>query len=113
MTKIGKQFDHVVGFALISMLVASSCSAGTIGQKRCMTLDKQLSGVTHKAKDPTPKSVDDLAEKARGLCSRGKTAQGLRAYAKALKVMGSQPIFPSEQQPNAQTSTQPKARIKS
>lgn len=100
MSTFGKQFG-VIGFALVSMFVASSCLAGTIGQKRCLILDKQLSGITHQAKDPAPKSVGDLAEKARTLCSRGKTAQGLRAYAKALKMMGSQPVFPSEQQPNA------------
>ena len=109
MSTIGKQIGNIIGFALVSMLLASSCTAGTIGQKRCTTLDKQLSGLTHSAKNPAPKGVGDLAAKARGLCSKGKTAQGLRAYAKALKIMGSQPIFPSEQQPNAQ----PHARIKS
>jgi hypothetical protein len=109
MSTLGKQFGTVVGFALISMVVASSCAAGTIGQKRCMTLDRQLSGVTHSAKSQTPKSVGDLAQKARGLCSRGKTAQGLRAYAKALKIMGSQPVFPSEQQPNVQLNARNKS----
>jgi hypothetical protein len=104
MSVVGKQFG-IVGFALISMLVASSCIAGTIGQKRCMTLDRQLSGLTHSAKGGTPKSVGELAEKARGLCAKGKSAQGLRAYAKALKLMGSQPIFPSEQQPKAQANS--------
>lgn len=104
MSVAGKQFGHVFGLALVSLLVASPCFAGTIGQKRCMTLDKQLSGITHTAKNPAPKTVGELAEKARALCSKGKTAQGLRAYAKALKIMGSQPVFPSEQQPNAQVN---------
>jgi hypothetical protein len=109
MSTVGKQFGKIIGFALVSLFIASSCIAGTIGQKRCLVLDKQLSGITHSAKSTTPKSVDELAEKARALCSRGKTAQGLRAYAKALKIMGSQPVFPSEQQPNAQANVRTKS----
>jgi hypothetical protein len=109
MSTVGRHFGTVAGFALVSLLVASSCLAGTIGQKRCAILDKQLSGLVHQAKNPLSKTVGDLAEKARTLCLRGKTAQGLRAYAKALKIMGSQPVFPSEQQPNSQ----PNVRIKS
>jgi hypothetical protein len=108
MSIVGKQFV-VIGFALVSMLFASSCIAGTIGQKRCMILDKQLSGITHSAKSATPKSVGDLAEKARGLCAKGKSAQGLRAYAKALKILGSQPVFPSEQQPKVQANLRNKS----
>jgi len=105
MSVVGTQFGKVIGAALISFLVASSSIAGTIGQKRCMILDKQLSGLVHKAKNPVPRSVSDLAEKAQSLCSKGKTAQGLRAYAKALKIMGSQPVFPSEQQPKARNKS--------
>ena len=108
MSVVGKHFG-VFGCALVSLVIASSCIAGTIGQKRCMVLDKQLSGITHQAKSQTPKSVGELAERARSLCSRGKTAQGLRAYAKALKLMGSQPVFPSEQQPNAQANLRNKS----
>jgi hypothetical protein len=108
MSIAGKQFV-VIGFALVSMLVASSCIAGTIGQKRCAILDKQLSGLTHSAKGATPKSVGELADKARGLCAKGKSAQGLRAYAKALKIMGSQPVFPSEQQPRLQANLRNKS----
>jgi hypothetical protein len=107
----GRQFGTIVGFALVSLLVASSCFAGTIGQKRCAILDKELSVITHSAKSPTPKAVGELAEKAETLCSKGKTAQGLRAYAKALKLVGSQPIFPSEQQINNPKSN-PKSNIR-
>jgi len=106
MSVVGTQFGKVIGIALVSSLVASSSIAGTIGQKRCMILDRELSGLVHKSKNPVPRSVSDLAEKAETLCSRGKTAQGLRAYAKALKIMGGQPVFPSEQQ-------QPNSRNKS
>ncbi len=105
MSVVGTQFGKVIGIALVSSIIASSSIAGTIGQKRCMILDKQLAGVAHKSKSPLPRSVSDLADKARILCSKGKTAQGLRAYAKALKIMGSQPVFPSEQQPNARNKS--------
>jgi len=101
MSLVGTKFGKVTGIALVLCLFASSGIAGTIGQKRCMILDKQLSGLVHKSKTPVPRSVDDLADKAQLLCSKGKTAQGLRAYAKALKIMGSQPVFPSEQPLNA------------
>lgn len=97
MPTIGKHSSKAIGLGLVFMLIASTSTAGTIGQKRCMMLDKQLVSVTHSAKASTPKSVGDLAEKAQTLCSNGKTAQGLRAYARALKIMGSQPVFPSEQ----------------
>jgi hypothetical protein len=68
-----------------------------------------LSGITHSAKSAAPKSVGELAEKARSLCAKGKSAQGLRAYAKALRIMGSQPVFPSEQQPKAQANVRNKS----
>ncbi|MDB5524827.1 MAG: hypothetical protein JWM58_2590 [Rhizobium sp.] len=99
MSGVDKKFGFIA-VCLASMLIASSSLAGTIGQKRCAVLDKQLSGITHAAKTPPPRSVDELADKARGLCAKGKTAQGLRAFARALTIMGSQPVFPSEQQPN-------------
>jgi hypothetical protein len=109
MSNFGKQFGRFIGFALVPMLIASSCPAGTIGQNRCMVLGAQLCGIVYTAKEPVPKGVGELAEKAQSLCLVGKTAQGLRAYAKALRIMGSQPVFPSEQQPN----TEANLRIKS
>jgi hypothetical protein len=53
-----------------------------------------LSGVTHTAEDAAPVTVGELTTKARGLCSQGKTAQGLRTYAKALTLVGLQPALP-------------------
>jgi hypothetical protein len=96
MSRVARKFGGVVGLALASMLVASSSMGATIGQKRCLTLDTQLSGVVQNSKQPAPKSVGTLSDKARSLCTKGKTAQGLRTYAKALKIMGSQPALPKD-----------------
>jgi hypothetical protein len=100
MSKKAGYFSIVISLAMASMFIASSSHAATIGQKRCMMLDKQLSDLVHAAKTPPSKSVSSLADKAKSLCAKGKTSQGLRDYAKALKSLGSQPILPAEQQPN-------------
>ena len=96
MSRVTRKFGSAIALALASMLVASPSMGATIGQKRCMTLDAQLSGVVQKSKQPAPKSVGTLSDKARSLCTKGKTAQGLRTYAKALKIMGSQPALPKD-----------------
>jgi hypothetical protein len=100
MSIIGTSFTKASGTILVLVLAASNCSAETIGQRRCMMLNGQLSAITQTATAPVPGTVGDLAERAHQLCLIGKTAQGLRAYAKALKIMGSHPIFPPEQQAN-------------
>lgn len=94
MSTVGKYSIPSIGIVLATLLAASSSTAGTIGQTRCLILDRQLSGVTRTADTTTPFTVSELAEKARGLCSRGKTAQGLRAYAKALTLVGSRAALP-------------------
>jgi hypothetical protein len=96
----GKHIAKAVALGLVSMLFASTCTAGTIGQSRCMALDRQLSDVRQTTRISAPQAVGELAGRAEALCSEGKTAQGLRAYAKALRILGSQPVFPGEQQPN-------------
>jgi hypothetical protein len=100
MPKAGKHLGKAAALGLVSMLFASTCSAGTIGQNRCMALDRQLSDIRQTTKVSAPQAVGELAVKAEALCSEGKAAQGLRVYAKALKILGRQPVFPSEQQPN-------------
>lgn len=108
MPTTGRHHGHAFGLALASLLFASTCTAGTVGQDRCLMLDGQLSGIRQAADIPAPKAVSALADKARTLCAAGKTAQGLRAYAKALGLMGRRPVFPAEQQAN-----QSNERIKS
>lgn len=100
MPTTGRHYGHAIGPVLASLLFASTCTAGTVGQDRCLMLDGQLSGIRRAADIPAPKAVGTLADKARMLCAAGKTAQGLRAYAKALGFMGSRPVFPAEQQAN-------------
>lgn len=94
MSIIGKYSSISIGIAFASLLAASSSPAATIGQMRCVVLDQQLSGITRTADTPTPLGVSELTEKARGLCSHGKPAQGLRAYARALDLVGRQPALP-------------------
>jgi hypothetical protein len=62
---------------------------------RCNALQDQLSdqlkahaGLARSAAAAT------MGAKARKLCAGGKQAQGLRAYAKALQLLGVQPIDP-------------------
>ena len=94
MSTVGKHSILSIGTVFAILLAATSSTAGTIGQTRCLILDQQLSGVTRTANTTMPLTVSELAEKARGLCSRGKTAQGLRAYAKALTLVGSRAALP-------------------
>jgi hypothetical protein len=96
MSRVARKFGGVIVLAMASMLAAPPSIGATIGQKRCQALDAQLSGVVHEDKQPAPKSVGTLSDKARALCAKGKTAQGLRTYAKALKIMGSQPALPKD-----------------
>lgn len=98
MSTIGNTFAKALGAGLVSILVASTGHAGTIGQSRCAALERQLSAIRLSVAGDTPKSVNDLAGKAQTLCLDGKTAQGLRAYAKALGILGSQPVLPADQQ---------------
>jgi len=90
------KFGCGLTLALATLLLAPPATGATIGQSRCAALDTQLSGVVLKTRQPTPKSVGTLSDKAHALCAKGKTAQGLRTYAKALKIMGSQPALPKD-----------------
>jgi len=69
--------------------------AGQTRAERCSKLQSQLAeqieihaGSSHSA------TAAAMGAKARKLCASGKQAQGLRTYAKALQILGVQPIDP-------------------
>lgn len=77
------------------MVNPADVAAGETRTERCGILQSQLSeqiknhaGSSHLAKATT------MGAKARKLCASGKQAQGLRAYAKALQLLGVQPVDP-------------------
>ena len=84
--------------ATLLLLLATGANATTLGQTRCVMLDSQVSSAMRNARPSPSRSVSAMAQKARSLCGKGKSSQGLRAYAKALKAMGLQPVLPEETQ---------------
>jgi hypothetical protein len=62
---------------------------------RCNVLQDQLSDQlkTHSGSSRSAAAAT-MGARARKLCAGGKQAQGLRAYAKALQLLGVQPIDP-------------------
>lgn len=73
---------------------AHSMAAGeTTRAGRCAILQKQLAEqIGHHVGSGRSAAAASLAAKGKKLCASGKQAQGLRAYAKALQILGVQPV---------------------
>lgn len=79
---------------LVISLVEPSFAAQTRSQ-RCNTLQDQLSDqLKAHAGSHGSSAAAVMGAKAKKLCASGKQAQGLRTYAKALQLLGVQPIDP-------------------
>jgi hypothetical protein len=96
MRHVARQFGFAAVIALAAVLAADSASAMSLGMKRCKALDMQVSELVRKAKFTPPHSVIYYADQGRELCLKGKSAQGLRAYAKALNLLGTKPVLPKD-----------------
>ena len=60
---------------------------------RCAILQEQLTKeLKVHTESRNPASAAAMGAKAKRLCASGKQAQGLRTYAKALQLLGVQPI---------------------
>jgi hypothetical protein len=84
---------HALGLILVNC--PANALTGKTRAERCGILQNQLSeqlekhaGSAHSAKAAT------WGAKAKKLCADDKQSQGLRAYAKALQLLGVQPIDP-------------------
>jgi hypothetical protein len=80
--------------SLFISLVEPSFAAQTRSE-RCSTLQDQLSDQLKMHPGSNRSSAATaMGAKAKKLCASGKQAQGLRTYAKALQLLGVQPIDP-------------------
>lgn len=87
----------LIAAAAALLVVATPVNAAMPGQKRCYALDSQLFSLLARSKAASIQArAETLGHNARALCSQNKTAQGLRAYAKALNLLGAQPILPKD-----------------
>lgn len=59
-------------------------------------LDLQVAALIRTKGNSLPARVRTLRARAQTLCSKGKTAQGLRAYVNALHLLGAQPVLPED-----------------
>lgn len=66
------------------------------GVKRCEQLQAQLTASIASNHDTVSPRLKSLEAEARKFCSLGKTAQGNRAYVKALTSLGIKPNLDSE-----------------
>ncbi|MGV3551063.1 hypothetical protein [Rhizobium sp.] len=93
-----------MGLAAMVLLVSASRppviqTERNVRQERCDLLLDQLdkasrSSVTYQ----DAKSVDRLRKRAIYLCNRNKESQGVRAFAKALAILGLRPVDTTKQQ---------------
>ena len=85
----------VAAVSLVLMFYPVHSMAAQTRADRCGILQNQLAeqiknhaGSSHSGKATT------IGAKAKKFCASGRQAQGLRAYAKALQLLGVQPIDP-------------------
>jgi len=84
----------VVAVSLALMFCPASM-AGQTRADRCSKLQNQLAEqIKNHAGSSRSAKAAMIGAKAKKFCASGKQAQGLRAYAKALQLLGVQPIDP-------------------
>jgi len=80
---------------LVPVFGPAESLAGQTRTGRCSFLQSQLTEqIKVHAGSSRSASAATMGAKARKLCASGKQAQGLRTYAKALQILGVQPIDP-------------------
>lgn len=85
----------VVAVSLILMFCPADAMAGQTRAGRCSILQSQLAEqIKNHAGSSRSAKTATMGARAKKLCASGKQAQGLRAYAKALQLLGVQPIDP-------------------
>jgi hypothetical protein len=74
---------------------AATSETSETRSQRCSILQDQLNAeIMAHAGSGRSANAATIGAKARKLCAGGKPAQGLRAYVKALQLLGVQPIDP-------------------
>ena len=66
------------------------------GVKRCALLQSQLTAAVRSQHMVLPPRARALEDEAQGFCAQGKTAQGNRAYVKAMNALGITPDLGTE-----------------
>ena len=85
----------VAAISIVLMFFPAGVMADQTRAGRCSILQSQLSEQmkNHAGSSRSAKAAT-MGARAKKLCASGKQAQGLRAYAKALQLLGVQPIDP-------------------
>lgn len=81
---------------LAGMTDARSAAQVKPGAKRCAVLQSQLTAADKSKHIVFSPRVKSLEAEAQQFCNQGKTAQGNRAYVKALNLLGIKPDFETE-----------------
>jgi len=87
----------LAAFAVVLTFAVPAAPAASVQTRtgRCNVLQSQLSEeVKDRAGSMNSATAAAMGARAKRLCASGKPAQGLRLYAKALQLLGIQPIEP-------------------
>lgn len=85
----------VLAGGLVMPPALSDAATDETRSQRCSILQDQLNAeIKAHAGSGRSANAATIGAKARKLCASGKPAQGLRAYVKALQLLGVQPIDP-------------------
>ncbi|WP_119269584.1 hypothetical protein [Taklimakanibacter deserti] len=85
----------LAGGLLMPPGLGDAATSETTRSQRCSILQDQLNAeIKAHAGSGRSANAATIGAKARKLCAGGKPAQGLRAYVKALQLLGVQPIDP-------------------
>ena len=87
----------LAAFAMVLTFAVPAVTAGGVQTRtgRCNVVQSQLSDeVKDHVGSRNSATAAAMGAKAKRLCASGKQAQGLRLYAKALQLLGVQPIEP-------------------
>jgi hypothetical protein len=85
----------VLASGLVGLPGSGNAAMDETRSHRCSILQDQLNAeIRAHAGSSRSANAATIGAKARKLCAGGKPAQGLRAYVKALQLLGVQPIDP-------------------
>ena len=86
----------LVAAVAAGLYLAAPAESATPGMTRCGMLEHQVTTLVKSKNFPGWPDVKRLRTQAQNYCSKGKTAQGLRTYVKALELLHTKPVLPKD-----------------
>ena len=103
MTGLPRRLARATSLTLLSALLmlgatlsVHSAEAVKPGERRCAMLSVQLEKAVKANRSLVSPRVKQLGAAGRDFCSRGKPAEGVRNYVKALTELGVQPVLDTD-----------------